>query len=116
MNEDKQLTAQELDSMFANTRGSEPYFEASDFTDTVINRLPTNIDRKLWAKTLLADVLALLIAAIVVLFILPEGSLTNLYNAVASSVVVISSSTIIGIAIGLSITSISAWWFVEGKR
>ena len=116
MNEDKQLTAQELDSMFANTRDSEPYFAASDFTDTVINRLPTNTDRKPWAKTLLVDVLAMFVAAIAVLFILPDGSVTNIYSVVASSVVVISSNTIIGIAIGLSITSVSAWWFVEGKR
>ncbi len=74
----------DIDNVFAELRGSEPYLADAGFTDVVMAQLPTNRELPFWLKNLILLAAAALGSIMVAMQLPTGGNLVSTLLSVAS--------------------------------
>ena len=103
-----------LDNLFAGARRSEPYLEATPFTENLMAELPTIATEQV--SPLLANAITLLFTAIgglLAFWLLP---LDNTLDAISTQASFVITPALLGYTLAAICSScVGAWWYIEQK-
>ena len=114
----------DLDALFNHARAHEPSLCDDNFTKVVINRLPenniyainANEQRRRSKRGLSMDVIGGLVGLILVFLFMDKGGLVQSILKLVPESITLSPLVFMVSFMGLTLTSIGAWWSVESNQ